>query len=76
MDNTNSVRWVRRLVAVMRESHAHDSWEWRRRIEPPPKPDPGPPLLARPCLDAGPAATFARVSCFTSERCLRVWSKS
>jgi hypothetical protein len=41
MKNTNSVRWVRRLVAVMRETHAHDSWEWRRRIEAPPGPDPG-----------------------------------
>jgi hypothetical protein len=41
MDRPHSVRWIRRLVTVMRETHAHDSHEWRRRFEGPPKPHPG-----------------------------------
>jgi hypothetical protein len=47
MDNTDSVRWVRRLFAAMQANHARDSREWTRRIEAPPKPNPpGPPFLA------------------------------
>jgi hypothetical protein len=41
MDNTDSVRWVRRLFANMRATHARDSREWGRRMEAPPKPNPG-----------------------------------
>ncbi len=41
MDNTDSVRWVRRLFANMRATHARDSRGWSRRMEAPPKPDPG-----------------------------------
>ena len=41
MDRPHSVRWIRRLVTVVQETHARDSHEWRRRIEGPPKPHPG-----------------------------------
>ena len=46
----------------------------------PPKLNPGPPFLAAAAPLQAAAATFARVSCFTSatrdEQCLRAWSKS
>ena len=41
MDRPQSVRWIRRLVTVVQETHARDSQEWTRRIEGPPKPHPG-----------------------------------
>ena len=40
MDRPQSVRWIRRLVTVMQETHARDSQEWTRRIEGPPRPHP------------------------------------
>lgn len=41
MDRPQSVRWIRRLVTAMQETHARDSHEWVRRIEGPPRPHRG-----------------------------------
>jgi hypothetical protein len=41
MDYTIRIGWLRRLFAIMRAVHAHDSREWIRRMEAPPARDPG-----------------------------------
>ena len=40
MDYAIRIGWLRRLFAIMRAAHAHDSREWIRRMEAPPGRDP------------------------------------